>query len=43
VIDRLTPYGMTSTSLVLTSIVEKNLLGPENLDWEQPPTTGWRR
>jgi Lrp/AsnC family leucine-responsive transcriptional regulator len=43
VIDRLTPYGMTSTSLVLTSIVEKNLLGPENLDWEQPPTTGRRR
>lgn len=35
VIDRLTPYGTTSTSLVLTSIIEKNLLGPENLIW--PP------
>jgi Lrp/AsnC family leucine-responsive transcriptional regulator len=35
VIDRLTPYGTTSTSLVLTSIIEKNLLGPENLNW--PP------
>ena len=33
VIDHLTPYGTTSTSLVLTSIVERNLLGPENLDW----------
>ncbi len=33
VIDRLTPYGTTSTSLVLQSIVEKNLLGPANLDW----------
>jgi Lrp/AsnC family leucine-responsive transcriptional regulator len=33
VIDRLTPFGTTSTSLVLTSIVEKNLLGPESLDW----------
>jgi Lrp/AsnC family leucine-responsive transcriptional regulator len=40
VIDRLTPFGTTSTSLVLTSIVEKNLLGPESLDWpanEQGP------
>jgi Lrp/AsnC family leucine-responsive transcriptional regulator len=33
VIDRLTPYGTTSTSLVLQSIVDKNLLGPANLDW----------
>jgi len=33
VIDHLTPFGTTSTSLVLTSIVERNLLGPENLDW----------
>jgi Lrp/AsnC family leucine-responsive transcriptional regulator len=44
VIDRLTPFGTTSTSLVLTSIVEKNLLGPENLNWpaahEQGPR-GW--
>jgi Lrp/AsnC family leucine-responsive transcriptional regulator len=31
VIDRLTPYGTTSTSLVLSTIVERNLLGPENL------------
>lgn len=31
VIDRLTPYGTTSTSLVLTPMIEKNLLGPENL------------
>jgi Lrp/AsnC family leucine-responsive transcriptional regulator len=35
VIDRLTPFGTTSTSLVLASIVERNLLGPENLNW--PP------
>jgi hypothetical protein len=33
VIDCLTPFGTTSTSLVLGSVVEKNLLGPENLDW----------
>lgn len=33
VIDHLTPFGTTSTSLILTSIVERNLLGPENLDW----------
>jgi Lrp/AsnC family leucine-responsive transcriptional regulator len=33
VIDHLTPFGTTSTSLVLTSIVEKNLLGPGNLQW----------
>jgi Lrp/AsnC family leucine-responsive transcriptional regulator len=33
VIDRLTHYGTTSTSLVLGSVVEKSLLGPENLDW----------
>jgi Lrp/AsnC family leucine-responsive transcriptional regulator len=33
VIDCLTPFGTTSTSLVLGSVVEKNLLGPKNLDW----------
>ncbi len=33
VIDRLTPFGTTSTSLILGSIVERNLLGPENLKW----------
>jgi Lrp/AsnC family leucine-responsive transcriptional regulator len=33
VIDCLTPYGTTSSSLVLTSIIERNLLGPGNLDW----------
>jgi len=44
VIDHLTPYGTTSTSLVLTSIVEKNLLGPENLNWpapQKPASQGW--
>jgi len=35
VIDRLTPFGTTSTSLVLASIIERNQLGPENLIW--PP------
>ena len=40
VIDRLTPYGTTSTSLVLTSIIEKNLLGPENLNWPAPQKSG---
>lgn len=34
VIDRLTPYGTTSTSLVLGTIVERNLLGPGNLHWQ---------
>ena len=33
VIDSLTPFGTTSTSLVLGSVVERNLLGPENLIW----------
>ena len=33
VIDCLTPFGTTSTSLILGSVVEKNLLGPENLKW----------
>ena len=33
VIDRLTPYGTTSTSLVLGAVVEKSLLGPKNLEW----------
>jgi hypothetical protein len=36
VIDRLTPYGTTSTSLVLGSVVEKSLLGPKHLDWTPP-------
>jgi len=36
VIDCLTPYGTTSTSVVLGAVVEKNLLGPENLEW--PPS-----
>lgn len=32
VIDRLTPYGTTSTSLVLTSIVDHGQLNPANLN-----------
>ncbi len=33
VIDRLTPFGTTSTSLVLSSLIERNLLSPQNLEW----------
>ncbi len=33
VIDRLTPFGTTSTSLVLESLIERNLLSPLNLQW----------
>jgi Lrp/AsnC family leucine-responsive transcriptional regulator len=33
VIDRLTPFGTTSTSLVLSPIVERTQLTPANLDW----------
>ena len=33
VIDRLTPFGTTSTSLVLSSLIERNLLSPLNLEW----------
>jgi Lrp/AsnC family leucine-responsive transcriptional regulator len=33
VIDRLTPYGTTSTSLVLSSIVDRNVLSPANFNW----------
>ena len=32
VIDRLTPFGTTSTSLVLESVIERNRLTPEALD-----------
>lgn len=35
VIDRLTPYGTTSTSLVLASLVDRNLLSPANLNWRR--------
>jgi Lrp/AsnC family leucine-responsive transcriptional regulator len=37
VIDRLTPYGTTSTSLVLGTIADRNLLGPANLNWPPSP------
>jgi Lrp/AsnC family leucine-responsive transcriptional regulator len=37
VIDRLTPFGTTSTSLVLSSIIERNLLSPANLTWPKIP------
>jgi Lrp/AsnC family leucine-responsive transcriptional regulator len=33
VIDRLTPFGTTSTSLVLSSLIERNLLSLQNLEW----------
>jgi len=33
VIDRLTPYGTTSTSLVLSSIVDRNVVTAANLKW----------
>lgn len=36
VIDRLTPFGTTSTSLVLESLIERNVLSPGNLDWTAP-------
>ncbi len=36
VIDHLTPYGTTSTSLVLGTIVDRNLLGPANLNRPAP-------
>lgn len=40
VIDRLTPYGTTSTSLVLSSIIDRNLLSPGNLSWSVPRKSG---
>ena len=36
VIDRLTPFGTTSTSLVLESLIERNVLSPRNLEWALP-------
>ncbi|HXR38573.1 MAG TPA: Lrp/AsnC family transcriptional regulator [Terracidiphilus sp.] len=42
VIDHLTPYGTTSTSLVLGTIVDRNLLSPANLDWPAPKEGGQR-
>jgi Lrp/AsnC family transcriptional regulator, leucine-responsive regulatory protein len=36
VIDRLTPFGTTSTSLVLESLIDRNLLSPLNLEWANP-------
>ena len=35
VIDQLTPFGTTSTSLVLSSIVDRKPLGPLNLEWQE--------
>ncbi|HEV2487801.1 MAG TPA: Lrp/AsnC family transcriptional regulator [Terracidiphilus sp.] len=40
VIDRLTPFGTTSTSLVLSSLIERNLLSPLNLEWAGSPKPG---
>lgn len=34
VIDHLTPYGTTSTSIVLNSIVDRCLITPDNLAWK---------
>jgi Lrp/AsnC family leucine-responsive transcriptional regulator len=42
VIDRLTPFGTTSTSLVLESLIEKNLFSPENLEWAGSQKPGRR-
>jgi Lrp/AsnC family leucine-responsive transcriptional regulator len=39
VIDRLTPFGTTSTSLVLESLIERNVLSPQNLEWAMPRKT----
>jgi len=36
VIDRLTPFGTTSTSLVLESLIERNLLTPRVSTGEPP-------
>jgi Lrp/AsnC family leucine-responsive transcriptional regulator len=41
VIDRLTPFGTTSTSLVLESLIERNLLTPEVLDWGASRKQEW--
>jgi Lrp/AsnC family leucine-responsive transcriptional regulator len=40
VIDHLTPYGTTSTSLVLGTIVDRSLLSPANLCWPPPNEPG---
>lgn len=31
IIDSLTPYGMTSTSIVLSTVVNRNVITPENI------------
>jgi hypothetical protein len=41
VIDRLTPFGTTSTSLVLESLIERNLLTPRVLDWGATRKQDW--
>ncbi len=41
VIDRLTPFGTTSTSLVLESLIERNLLTPSVLEWGASRKPAW--
>ena len=41
VIDRLTPFGTTSTSLVLESLIERNLLTPRVLEWGATRKQDW--
>jgi Lrp/AsnC family leucine-responsive transcriptional regulator len=41
VIDRLTPFGTTSTSLVLESLIERNRLTPEALEWGPTRKPDW--
>ncbi len=42
VIDHLTPLGTTSASLVRGTVVDRNLLGPANLNWPAMKTEGQR-
>ena len=41
VIDRLTPFGPTSTSLVLESLIERSQLNPGVLDWAASRKPDW--
>jgi hypothetical protein len=41
-IDRLTPFGMTSTSIVLSTVVARRSIDPTMLDWRPRLKSGRR-
>lgn len=42
-IDRLTPYGMTTTSIVLSTVVARRPLDPTTSDWKERLKAGTKK